>query len=64
MLFVGRLLLFFNINCFEIFFQEYHQACQTVGPGLDSNCLQVLSADETSRKRVNGRIVYESINID
>ena len=54
--------IFFNTNFFEKFFQEYHQsvkqfgssqAPQNVGPDLGPNCLQRLSADDTSRQRVN-----------
>ena len=54
-----RLLIFFKINFFEKFFQEYHQSVKHsgsksgrhyVGPDLDPNCLQRLSADDTSRK--------------
>ena len=53
---------FFKINVFEIFIQEYHgrdnsldpdQARQIVGPDLGPNSLQMLSADDTSRQRVN-----------
>ena len=45
-----RLLIFFKINFFEKFFQEYHQsvkrfapdqAQRSVGPGLDPNCLKM-----------------------
>ena len=50
-----HLLIFFKINFFEEFFQEYHQ-CQTVWiqtrPDLGPNCLQRLSADNTRRQRV------------
>ena len=50
-----RLLIFFKINFFEIFFQEYHQyvsldpgqARRSVGPDLGPNCLCRLS-DDTS----------------
>ena len=53
----------FKINFFEKFFQEYHQSVSqfgsnsgltNVGPDLVPNCLQKLSADGTSRQRVNG----------
>ena len=50
---------FFNINFFEKFLKKYHQ-CQTVldpdqdrrnvGPDLDPNRLQRLSADDKSRR--------------
>ena len=33
---------------------DQDQAGQNVGPDLDPNCLQKLSADNTSRQRVNG----------
>ena len=58
-----RLLIFFKIAFSEKFFQEYHQSVkqfgprsdlkfrsQDVGPDLDPNCLQRLSADDTSRQ--------------
>ena len=57
-------LIFFKIRFFEKFFQEYHhsirlsnsldpdQARHFVGPDLDPNCLQRLSADNTSRQGV------------
>ena len=54
-------LLFFKINVFKIFFQEYNlpshwvkqfglkeQAQYFIRPDLDPNCLQRLSADDTS----------------
>ena len=56
-----RLLIFFPINFFKIFFQEYYQSVKQfqsragptfVGPDLGPNCLQMLSADNTGRKRV------------
>ena len=47
----------------KIFFQEYHQSVKhlqdpdqawcRVGPDLGPNCLQRLSADDTSRQRLN-----------
>ena len=47
---------------FETYFQEYHQnvknsldpdqARRFVGPDLGRNCLQKLSADDTSKQRV------------
>ena len=51
---------FFLINFLENFFREYNQsvkqfgsrsglAQQNLGPDLDPNCLQRLSADDTSR---------------
>ena len=69
-----RLLIFFQINLFEKFYQEYHQSAKQfrsrseivseydqeipqsqtadnpVAPDLDSNFLQKLSADDTSRQ--------------
>ena len=36
---------------------EPDQARQNVGPGLGLNCLQRLSADDTSRQRVKGLIL-------
>ena len=61
----GRLLIFFKI----IFFMKYScrntirvsnsmapdQAQHIVGPDLGPNCLHKLSADDTSRQRVNDR---------
>ena len=44
---------FFKIIFLEKFIQEYHQTF--VGPDLDPNCLQKLSADDTSRKRANNK---------
>ena len=52
---------FFKINFFEKFFLEFLQnvslnpelARQNVGPDLGPNCLQKLSADDTSRKIAN-----------
>ena len=58
-------LFFFKINFFIKFFQEYHpsdkqfgsrQAGRSVGPDLDPNRLQRLSADNTSRQRVKARL--------
>ena len=57
-----RLLIFFKVNFFEKFFREYQQdvnsldpdqAQHFVGPDLGPNCLQRLSADDTSRQRYN-----------
>ena len=56
-----RLLIFFKINFFEKFFQQYHQSVKQirldpdqakhfVGPDLGPICLQWLSADNTSRQ--------------
>ena len=51
---------FFKINFFEKVFQEYHQSvkqfgCRSgltfVGPDPIRNCLQKLSADDTSRPK-------------
>ena len=40
---------FFKINFFEKFFQEHYQSIkQNVGPDLDINCLQRLSAEDKS----------------
>ena len=57
-----RLLIYFKINFFEKFFQEYtirvpnsldpDQARHFLGPDLGPNCFQRLSADDTSRQRV------------
>ena len=44
-----RLLIFKKIKFTKILFLEYHR----VSNSLDSNCLQKLSADTTSRQRVN-----------
>ena len=48
------LLTFFEINIFEKKFQEYSldpdQAGHFVRPDLGPNCLQRLSADDTSRQ--------------
>ena len=58
------LLIFFKINFLKKLFQEFLLECQTVwaqcfvwpdqnvGPDLVPNCLQRLSADNTSRQRV------------
>ena len=51
---------FFEITVFEKLFQEYHQSVkqfylgsdQNVWPDLGPNCLQMLSADDTSKQRV------------
>ena len=57
MLFSG-LLIFFKINFFKKFFQEYHLSVNRldpdlarhfVGPNLGPNCLQKLSAVDTRR---------------
>ena len=59
------MLIFFKINFFEKFFQEYIQSVITnsldpdqvrhsVGLDLGPNCLQRLSADDTRRQRVKG----------
>ena len=48
---------FFKIKFFEKFFQEYHMCVKLFGsrsgPTFCLNCLQRLSADDTSRQRVN-----------
>ena len=53
---------FFQSHFFLKFFQEYHQGVKQfesrsgptfVGPDLGSNCLPRLSADDTSRQRVD-----------
>ena len=55
-MFFCRLPIFFKINFFEKFFQEYHLSVNRLDPnqvryfvGLDlgANCLQRLSADDT-----------------
>ena len=60
MIFCG-LLKIFKINLFKKFYQEYHQSSGSldldqvqhfVGPDLDPNCLQKLSAEDTSMQRV------------
>ena len=57
-----HLLIFFKINFFEKFFQEYNRVSDSldpnqtghfVGPDLNPNYLQNLLADNTSRQRVN-----------
>ena len=58
-----RLLIFFKIDIFEKkYFKntirvsnslDPDQARQNVGPDLGPNCLQILSADDTGRQRVN-----------
>ena len=56
-----RLLNVFKINFFEKFFPEYNQSVSLdpdqaqhfVRPDLGINCLQRLSADNTSMQRVN-----------
>ena len=54
--------LFFKINFFQQFLQEYHQSFKQfgsrsdmtfVGPDLGPNCLQRLSADDTSKQLKN-----------
>ena len=69
MLFVICCFFFFKINFFEKFFREYHQgknsldpdqARHIVRPDLGPSCLQKLSADDTSRKRVN-KIAHREI---
>ena len=55
-----RQLIFFKINFFEKFFEEYQlsnsldpdQTQRFVGSGLGQNCLQRLSAGDTRRQRV------------
>ena len=39
-----------------------NQAIHFVGPVLDSNGLQMLSADDTSTQRVKVGVVFESMN--
>ena len=55
-----RLLNFFKINFFDFFFKnafrvsnslDPDQVRQNVGPDLDPNCLQRLSAEDTGRQR-------------
>ena len=69
-----HLLIFFKINLQKI--QEYHQSIKQfgsmnpdharyyVGPGLDPNCLQRLSADDTSRQIVKIWIIFQSISLN
>ena len=40
-------LIYFKINFFKKFFQEYHLS---VGPDLGPNCLQMLSADNLRKE--------------
>ena len=56
-----RLLIFSKLLFSEKFFQEYNQSVKqldpdqvrrSVGPDLGPYCLQMLSADDTSRQRV------------
>ena len=65
-----RLMMFFKINFFKTFFQEYHQRAKQVvsrsgltfvGHNLGSNCLQLLLADDNRRQRVNTAICLHSI---
>ena len=50
-----RLMISFKINFFETVLKSLDpdQARCIVGPDLDPNCLQTLSAEDTSRHRVN-----------
>ena len=66
-----RLLIFFKFNFFEKFFQEYHQSVKQFGsrsvptfcqPNPSPNCLQRLSADDTSRHRVNLKQFAQNLN--
>ena len=55
---ICRLLISFKINFFKKFFQDYHQGVNRQGKhvvrtDLGPNCLQTLSADDTSRQSVN-----------
>ena len=57
------LLTYIKINFFQKFFQEYNQSVKQFGfrsglmfcqaPDQSQNCLQRLSADDTSRQRIN-----------
>ena len=69
-----RLLISFKINFFEKFFQEYYQfvmsngldpdhATHFAGPDLGPNCLKRLSADDTSRQRVNLKQFAQNLEI-
>ena len=61
-----HLLIFFKINFFKKFFQEYHmsnsldpdKARHFVGPHLGPTCLQRLPSDGTRRQRVK---LYKSL---
>ena len=61
-------LMFFKINFFKTFYQEYHQSVKQlesrhfVGPDLGPNYLQRLSADNTSRYRVKPIFFKEVLN--
>ena len=61
---ICRLLIFFEVNVFANFFQEYHKSViqfgASSGPTFDRpdrapNCLQKSAADDTSRQRVYKR---------
>ena len=55
-----RLLIFFKINFFEIFLQEYHQSGKQTGIQTGPYCLQMSSADSTSRQRVKATLKKET----
>ena len=62
--FCCRLPTFFKINLYQKFFQEHYQSVKQVGsrfcgPDLGPNCLQRLSADNTSLGReLKSSMVY------
>ena len=41
---------------------DLNQARHFVGPDLGPNCLQRLSADDTSKQRVNVGVVFRKVN--
>ena len=63
---------FFKINFFKKFFQEHYQSVKwfgtrsgpahySVGPDLEPNCLQRLSADDTGGQRVKSCCIIENM---
>ena len=36
--------------------------CNSIGPDLDPNCLQMLSADDSSKQRINVDVISEGVN--
>ena len=63
--FFFTVLIFFKINFLEKFFQDYNQSVNNldpdktqhfVGPDLGPNCLQRISAEDTSRKRIKSKM--------
>ena len=67
-----RLLIFFKINIFEKFFQEFHLSVKQIGsrsgstfcqPDLGPNCLHKLSADDTRRQKVKSDFMHICQNL-